>query len=124
MGRPDYGRVQRNLRQIGVNVGQTATVRRYVSGSAANAAAGISDEPQYTEFIVTGLMTFVTFDEVQVVGGNYIEGDVKATIIDYHPQAEDEIRYSGTIYRMGSEPTVQPILGQTGWRVLLRRGDR
>ena len=124
MGRPDYGRIQRQLRNIGASVGQTVTIRRYVSGSAGIAAAGVSNEPQYNEWLVTGLMTFVTFDEAQVVGGNYIEGDVKATIIDYHPQPRDEVRYSGRIYRMESEPTVQMILGRTGWRVLLRRGDK
>ena len=124
MGRPEYGRIQRQLRNIGKNVGQIVTVRRFVSGSAGAGAAGVSNEPQYNEWHVTGLMTFVTFDEVQVAGGNYIMGDVKATIIDYHPQPRDEIRYSGRIYRFESEPTVQMILGQTGWRVLLRRGDR
>jgi len=124
MGRPDYGQIQRNLRSIGSYVGQTAIIRHYVSASAGAAAAGISDEPQYVERLITAMMTFVTFDELQQVGGMFIEGDVKATLIDYHPQSEDEVRYSGTIYRVESEPAAQMILGQTGWRVLLRRGDR
>jgi hypothetical protein len=124
MSRPDYGRIQHQARQIGNNVGYTATIRRYLSGSGGVPQYGVSELPQYNERLVTGMFVPVTFEEISRAGGQYIAGDMKATILDYHPQPNDEVRYSGTIYRVESDPMPQPMLGQMGYRCLLRRGDK
>lgn len=123
MSRPDFGRTQRQQRGFAQHVGETATWRKYVSASAGNPAYGQGDEPQYVERTVTGLFLPVTFEEIAAAGGQYLAGDMKASLLDCQPGSRDEVRWSGTIYRIESDVIPQAILGRSAWRVLLRRGD-
>ena len=124
MGRPDFGQRARQMRAIASFVGETATLRHFVSASAStNDAYGIGAEPQYLAQRVSGLFRPMTFDEVNEGGGQFIEGDVMATLLDVQPNTADEIVWRGTIYRIESDFIPERIVGAAGYRGLLRRGD-
>ena len=123
MGRPDFMRTMRQARGFAQHVGDTATWRKYVSASAGNPAYGQGDEPCYVERVVTGLFVSVTFEQIAAAGGQFVAGDMNATLLDCQPGREDEIKWSGTTYRVESDVNPEAILGRAAWRVLLRRGD-
>lgn len=123
MARPDYKRTMRQARGITQFVGETATWWKYVSASAGNPAYGVGDEPCYVARTITGLFVSVTFEEIAAAGGQYLAGDMKATLIDCNPGSNDEIKWSGNTYRIESDVTPQAILNRNAWRVLLRRGE-
>lgn len=123
MGRPDFTLTMRQARGFAHHVGDTAVWRKFVSASAGNPAYGIGDEPCYTERVITGLFASVTFEQIAAAGGQLIAGDMNATLMDCRPGNNDEIKWSGTTYRVESDVIPQAILGREAWRVLLRRGD-
>lgn len=122
MTRPDYSQLRRQQRAIGRYVGETATWRRFHSASAGSPALGVGDEPAYVERRITGLFVPVTFEEVGQAGGQFVAGDMRATLLDCQPGSQDEVVWSGTVYRVASDAMPQMLVGRSAWRVLLRRG--
>ena len=123
MGRIDPALLARQQRQVAANVGETAIYRCYVSASAGSPQYGIGDADNYVERIVTGLFQSVLFNEQLVPGGQFVAGDMIATLIDCTPSSRDEIIWRGVTYRLESETTPQQIVGTSALRVLLRRGQ-
>ncbi len=123
MGRPDFNLTMRQARGFAQHIGDTAIWRKYVSASAGNPAYGQGDELCYVERVITGLFVSVTFEEIAAAGGQFIAGDMNATLLDCTPGKQDEIKWSGTTYRVESDVNPQALLGRAAWRMLLRRGD-
>lgn len=123
MSRPDFGRVQRQTRDIGQFVGETATWRKFVSAAGGNPAYGEGETEYYVERRVTGLFKPVEFEEIAAAGGQFVSGDVMATVLDCQPGSRDEFIWRGTIYRAESDPVPQRIVGSSAYRLLLRRGE-
>ena len=121
--RPDFGSILRQTRAIASHVGETAMWREYVSASAGNPAYGIADETYYSLHLITGLFRPATFEEIQQAGGQILYGDINATLLDVRPEGQDEITWRGTNYRVESDFVPERIMGSSGYRGLLRRGD-
>jgi len=121
--RPDFNQHARQQRHIAQHVGETATWRKYVSASAGNPAYGIGDEPCYVQRGITGLFRPMTLEEVQNAGGQFIAGDIIATLIDCRPGTSDELIWQGVTYRAESDFLPERLLGASAYRGLLRRGD-
>lgn len=121
--RPDFSQLARQQRTIATFVGETATHRRYRGVSAGQPQFGIGDEPIYASRTVTGLFRPSTFEEIQQAGGQIVQGDIMATLLDCQPDKRDEVVWRGTIYRVESEFIPERIVGGAGYRGLLRRGD-
>ena len=124
MGRPDYGRMMRQQRNIAAWVGETATWRKAVSAQAGQPAYGVGDTPRFVERTVSGLFQPVTIEQITRAGGQLLAGDIQATLLDCAPTERDEVRWSGAIYRVEGQPVAVAIVGRDGWRVLLRRGGQ
>lgn len=122
MRRPDFSRAERQQREIGGFVGETAVWRQYVTAQAGTPSYGRGNSPQYAERTITGLFNPVSFDEIAAAGGQYLAGDMKATLIDCKPGTRDEVIWSGTVYRVESEVIPQALFNRNGWRMILRRG--
>jgi len=118
--RPDFGQIQRQSRQLAEHLGETATWKKYVSASAGRPEAGIGDEPCYVHVTITGLFVPVSFDEIAVAGGQLVAGDMRATLVDCLPSKQDEIVWSGVVYRI--EADTIPTRGYSGWSTVLLRG--
>ena len=120
--RPDYGRIQRDQRQVTEHAGETAIRRVFVSASAGTPVYGLGDDASFDQHVITGLFAQVQFDEQNVPGGQFYAGDMWASTNErLGPQ--DEIVWRGTVYRVESDPIPQKITNNTVWRTLLRRGD-
>lgn len=122
MSRPNFDRMQRQQREIASFVGETATIRRYHTAQAGAPQFGVEHKPVYIEKIITGLFNPMTLKEIQAAGGQYVAGDIQATILDYIPNTADEIVWRGVTYGIESDHLPQPIVGASAHRVLLRRG--
>jgi hypothetical protein len=120
--RPDFGQHARQQRDIAQFVGETATLRAYVSASAGVPQYGIGNEPRYAERTVTGLFRPMTMEEIQAAGGQYIAGDMQATLIDCIPTTADEVIWRGVAYRVESDALPQRIVQSSAQRIVLRRG--
>lgn len=120
--RPDFGQHARQQRSIAAFVGETATLRTYVTASAGQPQYGIGNEPVYAERVVTGLFRPMTQEEVQAAGGQFIAGDIVATLVDATLGTSDEVVWHGVPYRVESDPLPQPIVGSSAQRIVLRRG--
>jgi hypothetical protein len=121
--RPDFNNIARQQRHIAQHVGETAMWRKYVSASAGNPAYGIGNEPRYVQRTVTGLFNPVPFEEMQQGGGQFVAGDMHATLIDCQPNGSDELIWRGTTYRVESDFIPERLLGASAYRGVLRRGD-
>ena len=116
----------RQQRLIASNVGETAIWRAYTvdaSPASKSQAAGYDATVSYSERTITGLFQLATFAEMSVPGGQFVAGDVVATLVDAVPCGRDEVVWRGTTYRAESDPVPQRILGGSAYRVLLRRGQ-
>ena len=122
MGRPDFGQMNRQQRRVASFVGETATWRQYVSASAAAPAYGYGVTEYYIERRVTGLFRLATLQEVQAQGGQYVAGDVVASLIDCKPTTADEVLWQDTTYRAETEFIPQRIVAGSAYWGILRRG--
>jgi hypothetical protein len=126
VGRSDFGRIVQQHRGIADNVGDTAIWRRHIGAASVSdmaRAAGDDGASTYFEQTCTGLFRTVVFGEQLVNGGQVVAGDVVATIVDAVPSQNDEIVWRGTTYRVESDTLPQQIMGASGYRLLLRRGQ-
>jgi hypothetical protein len=123
MSRPEFSQVRRQHRVIASFVGETATWHKFASASAGAAPEyGIEGVACYAARTVTGLFRQVSLDEVGQAGGVLVAGDMRATLVDCIPSAEDEISWRGVRYRVVSDPVLQAIAGRTAYQMVLRRG--
>lgn len=127
MGRPDYTLIQRQQRTIGDNVGETGLWVRYVSADAENAisaGAGITPSAYMLQSVITGLFSPATnaLAELYNVGGQFVAGDMAATLVDCRPAPNDQVVWRGVNYRVLTDPLQQQILGRSAYRFILRRG--
>lgn len=127
MGRPDFNLIQRQQRAIADSVGETAMWTRYVSADAesqTSAAAGLAPSTYMLQSVITGLFSPATnsLAELYNVGGQFVVGDMAATLIDCRPAANDQVIWRGTNYRVVTDPLQQQIAGRSAFRFILRRG--
>jgi len=123
MGRPDLQRAHRQHRHIADFVGETASWVTYVSASEGVDAYGVGDEPQYQTRTVTALLRPAAFEEVQAAGGQFMAGDMMATMLDAAPGPRDEVICRDVTYRIAADTWPQPVLHSSAFRMVLRRGD-
>lgn len=121
--RPDFGQHARQQRTIASFVGETALHRRHLGVITGLPQFGVGDAPQYASRTVTGLFRPSTFEEIQQGGGQIVQGDIMATLLDCQPDRRDEVVWRGVIYRVESDFIPERIVASSGYRGLLRRGD-
>lgn len=127
MGRPDFTLIQRQQRAIADHVGETAQWTRYVSADTyapLSAAAGIAPSAYMLQSVITGLFSPATnaLAELYNVGGQFVAGDMAATLVDCRPSPNDQVVWRGVNYRVLTDPIQQQIAGRSAYRFILRRG--
>lgn len=118
--RPDFGRINRQQRFIAETVGETASWKVFVSAAGGTPQAGVQNVPSYETRTITALFRLPPFDENQVPGGQYIAGDVLATL-EHIPGSQDYIQWRGVQYRIEGDPVPERLT--SAYTVLLRRGQ-
>lgn len=126
-GRPDVSLIARQQREnIAYPVGETGIWGRYVTAQApspVSEAAGYGESAYYVQTVITGLFVPISFPEIAQAGGYYIQGDMKATILDEIPSENDTITWRSVNYRVLDAPLQQQILQRSAYRMTLRRGQ-
>lgn len=128
MGRPDFSLIGRQQRKIAEFAGETAQWVRYVSADSytpLSDAAGIAPSAYMLQTVITGLFAPATnaLAELYNVGGQYIAGDMAASLVDCQPSPNDQVIWRGVNYRVLTDPLQQQIAGRSAYRFILRRGE-
>lgn len=118
---PDPTRLSRqSVEHIFRHAGQPVTWRQYISASAGNPAAGISDAPQFREQAITALFGRIDTQNRQTPAGLLPVTDLYA--VTREPvSSRDEIIWDGATYHVAGHPAPSP-LGAT-WVSWLKRGQ-
>jgi len=125
MGRPDAALIRRNAQVVFAGAGETALVRRYVSGTTGAPRFGVSDTFNYAERMITGLfhigaaVGLAQARESLTPGGESQAAQLFVTT-DEALGAQDELVWRGTAYRVDGQGTPQVLGGRVQWRSPLR----
>jgi hypothetical protein len=120
MSRPDFERIRRNAAVVLGGAGETATLRRYVSGTTGARRFGGANTYHYTEQIVTGMFASNIFGAPRPTERNFAGGQVQDSqlmvTLESAVGARDELVWRGTAYRVAGDAMPEVIGGRVLWR--------
>lgn len=119
MSRPDPARIARNAAVIFDGAGEAATLRAYVSASAAQPKFGVGVAYTYVNIPITGLFHRIEPRETDMPGGQTQAAQLGITT-DRAVGARDEVLWLGTAYRLDGNPTPITLAGRSLWRSPLK----
>lgn len=119
-GRPDWEALRRNAQVVLAGAGETARLRTYVSATQGAGKFGGSNQPNYTERVVTGIISVpLTKDlptEHDTPGGQVIASPFLVLTMDRKVGARDEVIWRGTAFRVQGQPMPEVIGERILWR--------
>jgi hypothetical protein len=120
---PDLVNKLNNYMASGMQLfGQSVTWRKYISASAGNPDAGISDKLCYQNRPTMAELRMLSIVEAQAVGGQDIRGTYEVVILD-DVGMRDEILYNGETYRWMSQPEQEVIGSRLFSKGLIQRAS-
>ncbi|MBC9783545.1 hypothetical protein H1S01_03335 [Heliobacterium chlorum] len=97
----DVATMQADLADIGADIEEPITYKRFTGMTPGDAALGIAESPNYDDTAIQASCRELSMEEIQNSGGFYVFGDmefkIRASVLT--PTYGDRIDYMGAIYR-------------------------
>ena|SRR3990167_2723186 len=119
MSRPDWESVKRAAGEVFTGAGETATVRRYVSGTTGSPQFGVASVLESIPLTITGLFYTKRDRERDLPGGqSYANPQLMMSMPSaLHPR--DEILWRGQLYRAAGNSIPEIIGGRMQFTIPL-----
>lgn len=119
MSRPDWEAVKRNAGVVFAGAGETAIVRRYVSGTSGSPQFGVAVTRNYTPILITGLFYTKKDRERDLPGGQTYANPQLMLSVPSALDARDEVLWRGTLYRAAGNSIPESIGGRMQFTIPL-----